>query len=1016
MSANLSTREEQFSRKVSVHLHAIVLGLSISVARQLMAVKLPNAALRILNSVAIKHSGDRVVLDLRIDALKQIGRTDEAIALQGSIIRDELRITTSQRNITKMLILMARLESLKQAGLLGAGYIISDRLMSERGQRSLLNSVRKARKKIPDSPFLVHIQTICQARLGEYKAAHKLLQEQIAKNPSVTNPEDKRSFEIRSDSWRVVDLAARENMDWAGDEQGYETLISNSSSINTRAGGQIGEESAERVFKEHALQGRMREDYLDMCEHEFQVARTPGQKLRAINEMVRTGSRHIPNYSNSYERARKCLQEMKDVLETVYRDEGLSSQDKDQTVAVLCAWLRLSRRLQSGSTERILQRLVRLSEDEDWAPALIRAPETIANDPDRVDTASMIMSRLEHVKLTKNWQISSYFRWAMLVSEYEKAHKKFAQLPREQKRHHGSLYFSNILQREGNFIDATQLVRNVHAELLRVPHLVKPFSNHSLIKRRGELDFLRRTATIYGSVKQPKNPAGIVLIAPRNIDQLRRYPLLVLRELKRKGWAVVPLVEGLLPRERTGKDEIDVLNGAISFNAKLSAQAEDHLPDLEQFDFRPADGHMSWNSIDLSHAVWEDSAINRRIYSVDFSCPELQVYLGSLAKWTSAMLRVLEKVRELHEIKGQRIAAISLFGHRLPDAVFRSYCERFGNADTFYYVHAANGYQNYFTNFSTNISERLVLRNLTRYRNVRSASFPVPEAFEAYYAEHRVNAEQLLSRWEGVTRVKRSTVGRKSLPEDASLLLERIQAWRSDGGKVACAFGKVVFDSSVPFDGGPAHRSMRDWINHCVESVQGSNTLLLIKPHPHEINNNISTFPNEYFRDLIKAPPNDNVEILGHNWFDIHDMKELIDLGLIYNGTTAVELGILGIPCLLSGHFSEIDYPIGHVTPKSRAEFESLLRFEQTITTAADIRQRAAVWLDYMANNDFTQPYRFHTRPVTNKVLYPPTWFDEDLATLERNDNTSVHTLVSRFLGEVGEPGMRLAKHNTVSQ
>ena len=42
------------------------------------------------------------------------------------------------------------------------------------------------------------------------------------------------------------------------------------------------------------------------------------------------------------------------------------------------------------------------------------------------------------------------------------------------------------------------------------------------------------------------------------------------------------------------------------------------------------------------------------------------------------------------------------------------------------------------------------------------------------------------------------------------------------------------------------------------------------------------------------------------------DLAEIVDLGLVYNGTTAVEMGLLEIPCLLAGHFAPIDYPIGH--------------------------------------------------------------------------------------------------------
>src|SRR6056297_3848939 len=107
----------------------------------------------------------------------------------------------------------------------------------------------------------------------------------------------------------------------------------------------------------------------------------------------------------------------------------------------------------------------------------------------------------------------------------------------------------------------------------------------------------------------------------------------------------------------------------------------------------------------------------------------------------------------------------------------------------------------------------------------------------------------------------------------------------------------------------------------------------------------------------------ENGLFLGHRWFDMHDMRERMDLGLIYNGTTAIELGLMGIPAVLCGDFAPVDYPIGHMVPKDRADYEAYLRFEKPAVVALDIRERAAVWLDYMANEDFTQSYRFHARP-----------------------------------------------------
>jgi capsular polysaccharide export protein len=218
------------------------------------------------------------------------------------------------------------------------------------------------------------------------------------------------------------------------------------------------------------------------------------------------------------------------------------------------------------------------------------------------------------------------------------------------------------------------------------------------------------------------------------------------------------------------------------------------------------------------------------------------------------------------------------------------------------------------------------------------------------------------------------------MPQDAQITLARIHKWRKKGGKIACAFGKVVCDSGVPYDGGPAHANMREWINHTIESVKGSDTLLLIKPHPHELKEEIACYLNETFLDLIDQPLPENVIYLGHRWFDIHALKGFVDFGLIYNGTTAVELGVLDIPSVLCSSYAPIDYPVGHATPKNQAHYRKMVRGEIKLDVSEDLRKRAAFWLYYMNGASVTRNYRYHARQITNKFIYPSWWFKKDIS------------------------------------
>jgi len=144
--------------------------------------------------------------------------------------------------------------------------------------------------------------------------------------------------------------------------------------------------------------------------------------------------------------------------------------------------------------------------------------------------------------------------------------------------------------------------------------------------------------------------------------------------------------------------------------------------------------------------------------------------------------------------------------------------------------------------------------------------------------------------------------------------------------------------------------------------------------------------------------------VLGHHWFDIPSLKAFVDLGLIYNGTTAIEMALLEIPCILTNHFAPIDYHVGHIVPESRAQYEALLRFEIEKKSLPDARARAAMWLEYMNNGRFAVDYRYHTRPITNKVIYPPYWIEEDLQSYLSKGDPNVRILAGRAIGTLAEP------------
>ena len=918
-----------------------------------------------------------------------------------------------QRNYARLLALAARYETLGRNMPVAAGDLIARQLVSDAGRRRILDASTRALAKAPDSAFLVYLKAITMAKCGDPATAGSMLSERLgalAARPA-NSPEQakatRRQFDVMSGAWRVVDLIAREDMLWLDGDRGstYASLAIEGAVCREGPGTQIGLPS----FREPLLQSRDEERYIISCLADFNASPALVAKLKTVKEMLRHATRRRISCHHAYRVANQCLD---DVLPAIGRivvaeeEDFPDAQAAKLAVQTLTLALDVCVRLQrKAETDRLTAGLLELGRWPQFEPFRWLMLPALLSDGADVWVSSSLRLRKQIKTLPANEaDLKSFLRWAMIVREFTDAENVFKKLKPALQASQASLYFVNILQRQSRFTDAIKLIKRIHTNVLSRPSTLKPYNHWNLMRRYGELDFLRKTSNFYLTAKQPKNPVGVMLIAARNIDQLRKYPLVVLMMLKRQGWAVVPLVEGLLPRELTGNPEIDVLHGCISLENSFGPEAERQLPVLRDFRAEPGKGVLRWGKIELSHSILEDARISRRAFNVDLTCPSLTAYLDGLCLWAKRYARAVSYAHEHFPKLGLRCGLMSLFNSRLPDSLFRSFCEEFGDPDDFFCLHTANGYENYFRNFQTSISTRCVIRNVTKHRQVRGSSMPVPEYFESYYQFHKDNISDVLSRMESTASIRRAAANAAEPDPARDACEKRAMAWRAKGGRVICLFGRVVCDSAVPFDGGPAHKDLSDWLNHSIETVRGTDTLLLIKPHPHELNEFIAAFLNEYFVDLIKVDIPDNVIIMGHKWFDIQSLKRFVDLGLLYNGTAAVELALEEIPAVLCGHFGPIDYPVGHIAPKNRSHYEDILQFKSRPTFAPDMQARASMWLDYMSTSGFILDYRHHSRPITNRVVYPPYWMEEDMRSYLKNGDAQVSILARRAIGALDEP------------
>lgn len=912
-------------------------------------------------------------------------------------------------NITKILIGIAHLERARRRVPRSAGRLIAETICGRAGLERLEEAATLVSRRYPDSVMVTFLRAFLVAKRGDAPAANALICDAIMRS---RHPGTVRKYGaiIARDrtialckTWRVVDRLARDNMTWAFGEgtsgADYADLpFVDSGDVSF---GRAFDVPLALVHAEPLLQGRLDEQYLEKCSAAFDKADDLFDRLRAVSAMRRRGLRRIPSYAQAYTLARKCFGDLRSELDQLVKltERPNSQAVQNSYAAARTLALSLENAIALGFDEDAthLESAIAQMARARWSKSCIwiAAQALAETGTDQNLAAAREIVETAEAPPTRPDDIKAYLSWAALTGEYHSAAELCERLPRTMWRKKFVLQEAEIYRCLGRFRDAERLLRDHLIETFCAPYKRDfcPITIQQTIRLIGGMGFAADTTNFLAQIPQPKNPRGVIFIAPRVIEHTRMLPWAVFAELRSMNWAVVPLVEGTAAYEPTGIEEIDRYANCISPTRRLTKNASEAFEPIEPFERDLAKGRLRWRGLNFDHQLWEEAAINRRRYNIDFTCPALQESLGELADWAEITARVIHNARSSFSKLGLRAGVFVNFNHRLPDAVFRFYCEKFGDPEDFFCVHAANGYENYFVNFARNVSTKCVVRNMTQHPESRSASFPLKDDFEAFYNSGRVMVEPAPAL---IRRMQKKDSPRNA---EADAAERAIAAWRRGGKPVACVFGKVVCDSSLPVDGGPAHRNMKDWLNHTIQSVRNSDTLLLIKPHPHELREEIACFLTERFQDLIETEMPPNCLVLGGDWFEIEDLKDFIDLGLIYNGTTAVELGLLGIPAVLCNAFGPIDYPVGQAAPRDRDHYEQLVRFEQAPEVAPDLQARSKAWLKYMAGNKVNVDYRYHAREITNRLLYPSWWFPEDVERYLKRGDSNVYELARRAVG-----------------
>jgi len=529
-----------------------------------------------------------------------------------------------------------------------------------------------------------------------------------------------------------------------------------------------------------------------------------------------------------------------------------------------------------------------------------------------------------------------------------------------------------------------------------------------------EFEFLQRCSDILNNVPQPKTPRGLLVVVAKGPHELNQFPLLAIRELKQRGYAVVPLAAGSLQYQPTGIPEIDDIAEQLNLglnHARCELEAiRDSQPnwlsriplmgklfEREKWVWDPASYELSYAGINAYWGIREDLGCRERRYSVDFDSPRYTVFLADIKKRIESWELCLRKISAVGKTRGIPVRLMLQYVHLSTHYYCRKYVESASAEQDISVIHSAIAYENYFSNFLKDESTTLAVQDMTRLTDLAASSYAPSAWFLCHYKSLSDDERNRIV--EIVEQVTKQNRVRRDNNTNAQQRLQFFKAERERGRRVVALFGKVLFDQGLPRGDGVVHEDMRDWFDHSIDIARRNREVhLIIKPHPHELRDEIALYASEVLKDWLPNSVPKNVHFLSNDEFNLHELAEILDLALVWNGMSALELGVLKVPTILGAYYGIINFPVGHMVPTSREDFERIVVSYRKNELPTEVRRMSAALIDYLRHPDVSVPYRYTYRGLTNKHI-DLHWFDEDLKAYETNGDPHVKVLADRLEG-----------------
>jgi hypothetical protein len=264
--------------------------------------------------------------------------------------------------------------------------------------------------------------------------------------------------------------------------------------------------------------------------------------------------------------------------------------------------------------------------------------------------------------------------------------------------------------------------------------------------------------------------------------------------------------------------------------------------------------------------------------------------------------------------------------------------------ELFEFIDLGGSYTHFFTDGEYNTPREYAVQNITR-RETYSRHEVLRGEFEQWIKD-RAPGESEISFGRSVMHQK--WTGSSEIDPRARAALERISAHRDAGGKAVWMFGHAVVELGNPSDFGAIHPSLKAWIHNTIDIINGTNSLLVVKPHPAEARYKPNRRPNQLFSDLFPKDLPENVVFLDALWAPLDQVLPLIDVGTVWRGSAGAQLMMEAIPGIVCGMHTAYQDVLAPPQPTSRDHYRTMLLDPSQVPVGPERQRRAALYFAYM--------------------------------------------------------------------